>query len=378
MDSVNGIKMSIPQISLSLGQEEIQAVSQVIASGWITEGVIASEFSHRLNDYMKTPYGVFAPNGTLALFLGLAALGIGPGDEVLVPDITFIGSANAVLLAGAKPVFIEVNRYNFQLDVSKGGKLLSNKTRAIMPVHLFGMTANMDEVIAFAKQNNLFVIEDAAQAMGVRYRGRHAGTFGEVGCFSFFADKTITTGEGGYVICQDKAIYERMQILRNQGRIQRGSFIHRSIGFNLRFTDVQAAIGLTQLNKIHQFIEQKRTIMEWYKTGLDTVSGVDFLEIEPKSTFVPFREVLLCKDAHRLVSYLKGQGIQVRDFFYPLHKQPCFAYLGKEGVLDLRDKNYPNAVYGYKHGILLPIFPTLTENQVVYICEAIKHFYERK
>jgi len=246
-----------------------------------------------------------------------------------------------------------------------------------MPVHLYGMTANMAEIMAFARQHNLRVIEDAAQAIGVRYRGQHAGTFGDVGCFSFFADKTITMGEGGYVVCHDRTIHERLLFLRNQGRNDRGSFIHSAIGYNFRITDIQAAIGLAQLNKIDLIIKRKHTILDRYRHELDSVPQVHFLAIEPDSDYIPFRVILICDNAHQLIAHLIERGIQARTFFYPLHKQPCFAFLSREagGPLDLRDALYPNASFGYEHGLSLPIFPTLTEEQVRYICTTIKNFY---
>ena len=367
----------IPQIMLSFGDEEAQAACQVVESGWITEGAAAAEFSAMLNDYIGVPYGVFAPNGTLALFLGLAALGIGPGDEVLVPDITFIASANAILLAGAIPVFAEVNPDNYQIDMNQCGQLLTDRTRAVMPVHLYGMPADMTEVMRFARQNNLLVVEDAAQAIGVQYYGQYAGTFGETGCFSFFADKTITTGEGGYVVCRDREIYERLLLLRNQGRIKRSSYIHSAVGYNFRITDIQAAIGMVQLKKIDRIVEKKQEILEWYKERLSSADKVRFLTVQEGSNFIPFRIVILCEDASGLMAYLKNHGVQVRASFYPLHRQPCFAYLGKEngGPLDLGDDRYPNAVYSSEHGILLPAFPSLTKRQVASICRLIEEFY---
>lgn len=370
--------MTIPQVSPWLGEAELAAVGATIEDNWITEGPRSAEFSTKLNQLIGTPYGVFAPNGTLALCLGLLALGIGLGDEVLIPDITFIASANAVLLVGATPVFVEVNRYNFQIDVSKAEQLVTSRTRAIMPVHLYGLVANMTEVMAFAKRYSLFVIEDAAQAIGVKSEGQHAGSFGDVGCFSFFADKTITIGEGGYVTCKDKNIYERLLLLRNQGRLERGSFIHPAIGYNFRFTDLQAAIGLAQLVKLEKIIRRKLKILEWYYRQLAGLAEVTFLGLTPGSEYVPFRVILMCDQAHELMAYLSEQGIQCRTFFYPLHKQPCFVHLDKAqgGILDLDDKHYPNALYGYEHGVSLPVFPTLSEEQVIYICEHIRRCYQ--
>jgi perosamine synthetase len=314
--------MSIPQVFPWLGEEEQAAVLAAIAAGWITEGPRTAEFADQLNHLIGAPYGVFAPNGTLALVLGLLALGIGPGDEVLVPDTTFIASANAVCMVGATPAFVDVTLDNYQIDVGACERALTARTRAIMPVHLYGMVANMDAVLAFARAHDLLVIEDAAQAIAVRYRGQHAGTFGDVGCFSFFADKTITTGEGGYVVCRDDAVYERLRLLRNQGRIDRGSFIHPALGFNFRITDLQAALGLGQLRKLGAIIERKHTILGWYYERLCDVEQVQFLPVEPGSEFVPFRMVLLSERSHELMQYGARRGIQSRTFFSRLANLP--------------------------------------------------------
>ena len=191
--------MHVPQFSPWIGKEEIQAVAESIKSKWITEGPKSQLFSRKLLKLIGAKYGVFAPNGTLALYLALKAIGVGPDDEVLVPDFTFIASATTVEMAGAKPVFVDVNRDNFQIDLSGADKLVTKKTKAVMPVHIYGTVCDMDKVKRFAKKHDLLIIEDAAQAVGVHWRGKHAGTFGDVGCFSFFADKTITTAEGGGV-----------------------------------------------------------------------------------------------------------------------------------------------------------------------------------
>lgn len=369
--------MQIPQVSPWLGEDEQTAAAQAIADNWITEGPRCAAFSQQLNELMGAAYGVFAPNGTLALLLGLLALGIGPGDEVLVPDITFVGSATAVAMAGATPVFVEVTSHTYQIDIAACASALSPRTRAVMPVHLYGMCADMDAVMAFARQHGLFVIEDAAQAIGVRYRGQHAGTFGDVGCFSFFADKTITTGEGGYVVCRDAAVYERLRLLRNQGRLDRGSFVHQAIGYNFRITDVQAAIGLAQLAKLDQIIGRKQAILGWYKQELALVPDVRIVPVEPGSEYVPFRVIVLCPQAHDLMAYMSRAGVQPRTFFYPLHRQPCFAHLDKAqgGPLDLDDRHFPNAIRGYERGVSLPVFPTLSREQVHVVCDTIRAFY---
>ncbi|KAB8145766.1 DegT/DnrJ/EryC1/StrS family aminotransferase [Chloroflexia bacterium SDU3-3] len=369
--------MQIPQVSPWLGEEEQAAAAQAVADNWITEGPRCAAFSQQLNALMGAEYGVFAPNGTLALVLGLLALGIGPGDEVLIPDTTFIGSATAVAMVGATPVFVEVTRDTYQIDVASCAQALTPRTRAVMPVHLYGMCADMGAVMAFARQHGLLVIEDAAQALGVRYQGKHAGTFGDVGCFSFFADKTITTGEGGYVVCRDAAVHERLRLLRNQGRLDRGSFIHPAVGYNFRITDMQAAVGLAQLAKLDEIIRRKRAILGWYAHDLADLPEVQLLPVEPGSEHVPFRVIILANHAHDLMAHMGARGVQPRTFFYPLHRQPCFARLSRAqgGPLDLDDARFPNAIRGYERGVSLPVFPTLTREQVRYVCGAVRSFY---
>ena len=227
-----------------IGNEEHEAMKECFDANWITEGPKCKEFSERFLELTSARYGVFAQNGTLALYLGLRAAGVKHGDEVIVPNFTFIASANAVEMCGAKPVFVDINLEDLQIDITDCDRVLSKKTTAIMPVHLFGMAADMGEVMAYAVEKNLKVIEDAAQAVGVTWGGKHCGTFGDVGCFSFFADKTITMGEGGFVTTNNEKIYKKLLYLRNQGRLNRGSFVHPEMGYNFRITDFQAAMGL--------------------------------------------------------------------------------------------------------------------------------------
>lgn len=369
-------KVIIPQVCPWLGQAEAEAVTKVIENNWITEGQKSQEFSSKLNKLIGVPYGVFAPNGTLALVLGLMALGIKAGDEVLVPNITFIGSANAVLMLGAVPVFVEVENITFQINVKKAESLISERTRVIMPVHLYGGSCDMKEVMEFSLKHKLKVIEDAAQGIGVSYYGQHVGSFGDVGCFSFFADKTLTTGEGGYVVCKDKSIFDRLSLLRNQGRFDRGSFIHPAIGYNFRITDLQAAIGLVQLSKLDQIIERKRKIISIYTDLLKMVPQVHILGVKKGSTHVPFRCVLIAERAHELMKHLENNGIQSRNFFFPLHKQPCFNEELKTLQLPfLDDADYPNSNYGYENGLCLPAFPTLSYDDINYIADKVTEFY---
>lgn len=365
-------RSTIPQVQPWLTAEEEESVVAVLRSGWLTEGLLTRSFGERLNALTGAPYGVFAPNGTLALTLGLLALGIGSGDEVLVPDITFVASATAVLLAGAQPVFVDVQDESFQFDVDAARERITARTRALMPVHLYGSPCDMHAIGEFAAEHGLRVIEDAAQGIAVRFEGRHVGAIGDVGCFSFFADKTITTGEGGYVTCHDPEIYERLCYLRNQGRIDRGSFLHPAIGFNFRITDLQAAIGLVQLDRLETIVARKHAVYARYVDRLCEVQQVRFLARHPLGNHVPFRLVLLAERAQALMTWLAEHNVQTRSFFYPLHRQPCFG-----DHPDAR-RAFPVADRGYADGLCLPVHPTLVDEDVDYICTIIRAFYCKK
>lgn len=362
--------MKVPQFRPWVGDAEHAAMAPCFETGWLGEGKFADEFRERLLALTGARFGVFAPSGSMALYLGLWALGVGPGDEVIVPDFTFVSSATSVTLRGAQPVFVDVNPRNFQLDLSNADRLVTQRTKAIMPVHIYGTVADMDAVAAFASRHGLQVIEDAAQAINVRYHGRHAGTFGDIGCFSFFPDKTITTGEGGFAVTNDEAIYDRLVLLRNHGRRRSGSFVHEQLSFNLRITDMQAAMGLVQLSKLEEITRRKLAILQHYREGLEG-TGVTFFQPDPGAEWLPFRVTVLHPEAQELMAFLATKDIEPRTFFYPLHRQPAFAYMAdRHGG----DDEFPNSVYGYEAGVSLPTYPTITDAQVDYVCESIREF----
>ena len=368
--------MKINQFQPYLGDEEYKAIKSCFDDNWITEGPKSKEFSDKLLDLTGAKYGVFAQNGTIALYLGLRAIDIGPGDEVIVPNFTFIASANAVEMCGAKPVFVDINEDDLQINIEDCNRVLTKNTKAIMPVHIFGLCANMDEVMNFSKKHNLKVVEDAAQGIGITWDGKHCGTIGDVGCFSFFADKTITTGEGGYVTTNDENIYNKMLYLRNQGRLNRGSFIHPEIGYNFRITDIQAAIGLVQLNKLDDIIQKKLNILKTYEEELKDLKGIRILKPKSKSNHIPFRVVLICDEpVEELMKYFEKNTIETRSVFYPLHRQPCYKNLD-ESQYWLHDKTFSKSIYAYDHGVCLPSYPELEKNQIKYICDVIRKFYD--
>ena len=321
-----GTGMKIPQMKPFVGLEEYESIKECFETNWLTEGPKSKQFVAELCKIIGTKYGVLAPNGTLALYLGLRSLGIKEGDEVIVPNFTFIASATAVSMTGATPVFVDVELDSLQIDVQDCERVMTPQTKAIMPVHIYGGACDMTQVMNFAKKHSLLVIEDAAQAVGVNWGEKHCGSFGDVGCFSFFADKTITTVEGGFVCTDNEEIYKKLLLLRNQGRINRGTFIHPEIGYNFRMNDIQSAIGLKQLEKKEFIFRRKIENFNLYYERLKHNKNLNIILPKEESGFVPFRVAVMFNDkAAAIAKFLTSNGIETRTFFYPLHKQPCYS-----------------------------------------------------
>ena len=279
----------IKQVMPNIDQTEIEYLSQSVYDKWLTEGPKSKKFLKHIKEFTGSKYAVLAPNGTLGLFLGLLALDLPRGSEVIMPSFTFFASASSIVFAGLKPIFVDVDKDTFNMDVNKIETLITSNTSAIMPVHVYGHSANMSDIMSIAKKNNLKIIEDAAQAYGVSYKGRHCGVFGDVSMISFFADKTITMGEGAVVLTQNKSLYEKLLLLRNQGRPDSGTFIHQALGMNFRVTDMQCGVGLAQVEKYPATLKKKIEDYDLYFNLLKGVGDLKFLKVEKGSTFVPFR-----------------------------------------------------------------------------------------
>ncbi len=355
----------IPQIKPFVGKREVLEIADSISKGWLSGGPKLKEFESRVANFHKVKYGIGVCNGTQALYLGLKVLGIKKGDEVIVPDFTFIASANAVTWTGARPVFVDIDK-TLTIDSSKIEEAITERTKAIMPVHLYGKSANMDNIRKIADKYNLYIIEDAAQAFGIKYRGKSVGGIGDIGCLSFYADKVITTGEGGMVLTNDDGLARSVRILINQGRNGRGWYIHDYIGYNFRMTDIQAGIGLAQLSKF-EFIKKKK--MEIYNLYRKYLSNVKLR----KHSF--YRVVVEVDCAKKLLDFLVKNGIEVKRSFYPLHLQPC--YTEKYIVMIPDDERFPNSFNAYKKILTLPSSIDLEEKDIKYISSKIKEFYAK-
>jgi perosamine synthetase len=369
--------VKIPNFEPWLGQEEIDAVTDCILKNWITGGPKVKEFEEKIADLHKVKHAIACMNGTMALFMAIKSLELEPPFEVIVPDFTFIASANAVVLAGGTPVFCDVRKDTFNIDCKSARRVMTKNTKAIMPVHIFGQSAAMDEVMKLAQEKNLKVVEDAAQGVGVSFNGKPVGGIGDVGIISGYADKTICGGELGVVLTNNDTIAENSLCLKHQGRTGRGWYIHDKIGWNFRATDLQAAIMLVQLKKLPFIIHKKRYHEHVYRQMLSGVPQVSFPFEDQRSTSVPFRHNILVKDPVSLQKFLESKGIGIRQFFYPLHKQPCYddTKTGNGGMFRRDNSIFGNSEWANEHGLSLPSSVTLTEAQLVYICDAIKEFY---
>ena len=295
------MKYKISQVKPFINKRELLEIRNPIKNNFITEGPQSKKFLNKLLKITHSKYGVLAPNGTLAITVAIMSLGLNRGDEIIVPNFTFYGSYSAAILAGLKPVLCDVDKENFQINIESAKKIITLRTKAIMPVHIYGGSANMEEVLKFSKKYKLKVVEDAAQALGVRFKGKSAGSFGDVSAFSFYADKSITTGEGGLVVTNNKKIYTNLLLIRNQGRIKSGSFIHSNLGYNFRFNDLLASVGLAQLKKFDLIKKRKLEIYKQFQKNLQNLDEVKFFEPIKNSNFIPFRVPIIVKKFEFLI-----------------------------------------------------------------------------
>jgi len=364
------MKYKIPQLIPFIDNDELENSKKVIENKWLTEGPFSEEFLEMIKKFTGAKYAVLANNGTLALFLSLKAMGIDKDDEVIVSDFTFISSGSSIVFSGGIPVFADVDRGNLNIDIEEIEKKITDKTKAIMPVHIYGQAANMGPIIEIANRYNLKIIEDAAQGFGVYYERQHVGTLGNIGIISFFADKTITTGEGAVILTNDEETFIKLKCLRNHGRLNSGTFEHPFLGMNFRMTDLQSAIGVAQIKKFEKINRIKSRNYQLYKEKLINIKEIEFIKEEKYSNLIPFRMNILVMELENLITHLEENGIQTRKFFFPLHRQPCFNYLGYKSA------EFPISNELNMKGLCLPIYPDLKVEEIEYIADKIKSFYK--
>lgn len=369
----------IPVCEPCLNGNELRYVTEAVSTGWISSsGKYVSEFEKQFADYCDCKYGVAVCNGTIALHLALVSAGIGKGDEVILPTFTMIASAFAVCYTGAIPVFVDADKDSWNIDVEKIEEKITPRTKAIMPVHIFGKMCDMDSICALAKKYNLKIIEDAAEAHGATYHGKKAGSFSDIAAFSFFANKNITTGEGGMVVTNNKEIYDRARYFKNVCFPLDGprNYQHEDIGFNYRMSNVVAAIGLAQVEKADDYREMRIRNHQLYKKYLADVPGIIFQsDAEDNCLDVCWMNTIVIdpkKYGHtkdELIIYLKEQGIDTRLLFTGMHRQKAMKDYGCDCSGD-----YPVCEWLTENGFYLPSGSGLTESQILFICHTISEF----
>ncbi|MBC7232368.1 MAG: DegT/DnrJ/EryC1/StrS family aminotransferase [Chloroflexi bacterium] len=361
----------IPMAVPVLGNKELEYVTEAVRSGWISsQGRYVSEFEESFSAYCGVKYGIAVTSGTTALHLALVVLGIGPGDEVIIPPLTHIACANMITLTGARPVLVDCAWDTWGIDPAKIEEKITSRTKAIMVIHLYGHPVDMDPVLEIAEKYGLYVIEDAAEAHGAEYKGRRTGSLGHIACFSFYANKIITTGEGGMIVTDDPNLAAKARKLRDQAYEKERRFWHRELGFNYRMTNLQAAIGLAQIEKIDQFVNIRRRNAHLYNQLLNGIPG---LILPPEANWaknVYWMYSILVDDSFgmsrdELIAYLKSRNIDARPFFYPVHLQPLYAD-------QFKGESYPVAEELSSKGMNLPSGNELTEDEVRRIADTIK------
>lgn len=360
--------ISIAKIVFSKKEEE--AVLQVMRSSNLAQGKETERFEQEFAKYLNIKYAVAVSNGTVALHLSLLSLKLKPGDEVITTPFSFIASTSTILLAGLKPVFVDIKR-DFNIDVNKIEAKITPKTKAILPVHLFGNPCEMDVILSLAKKYNLAIIEDACQTHGAEYEGKKVGTFGTLSCFSFYATKNMTTGEGGMIVTNDKSLYEFLKKARNHG--SKRQYFHEFLGYNFRLTEMQATIGRIQLKKLDNFNKKRLENALFLNNLLKNIKGISLPQISDhkKQVFHQYT-IIVNKDfpitRDQLVSIFMKKGIGYGIFYpLPIHKQPAIKELGFEDHLPISEALS-------REVISLPIHPYLTKKDLKYIAQIIKKY----
>jgi len=370
----------IPVHEPSLGNEELNYVVDAVKSGWIGSagGEYLKEFEKKFAKYHRMKHAIATSNGTAALHVALKALGIGKGDEVIVPTLTFVATANAVVYCNAKPVFADSHPEYYNIDPSKIEEVITPKTRAIIPVHLYGHPCDMDWIRDIAEDHDLYIIEDVSQAHGAEYKGKKLGTFGDIACFSFYGNKIITTGEGGICLTNDDKLAEKIRLLINHGKNPIKHFWHDVIGFNYRMTNLQAAIGVAQINKLDKYISKKRKIAKWYEESLKELEEEELIKLYPEMKWakcVYWLYSILIEDKFDVTrdtigKNLEEKGIETRPFFYPIHTMPIYK--------DSKSSNLSVAEEIARKGISLPSGVKLDKEEIEIVSNEIKALHYSK
>ncbi|MFH0869427.1 MAG: DegT/DnrJ/EryC1/StrS family aminotransferase [archaeon] len=371
-DNVNKIKdaskREIPLSSPLIEDDDIKAVTDVLKTRWLSLGPKLPEFEERFAKYIGTKYAVALNSGTSALHLAVKALGIGPGDEVIVTPYTFIASVNCVLYEGAKPVFADIDPVTFNIDLKKVEEKITSKTKAIIPVDVFGRPSDKEAISRIAKKHNLKVIEDSAEALGAEYKGKKVGTFGDCAIFAFYPNKQITTGEGGMLVTDSKDIYELCLSYRNQGRAVNSKWLdHERIGYNYRLSDINCALGISQLKKIDIILKKREQVAAEYTKRLSKIDGIKApLGSDAERKVSWFVYVIQVEQRERFMEELIKRGVQCSPYFPSIHLMSFYrkSFGTKEG-------DFPVCERISKTTLALPFHTAMSKEDIAYVCDKV-------
>lgn len=365
----------IPVAEPVLDGNERAYVLECLESGWISgSGKFVDAFEKEFAEFCGVSHAIAIANGTAALHVALVALGINSSDEVIVPDLSYIASANAVAYCGARPVFADVDSRTWTLNPQDAARKITSRTKAIMPVHLYGHPCDMGPILELARAHNLYVIEDAAEAHGARYEQRGVGSFGHIAAFSFYGNKIITTGEGGMVVTDDAELAGEVRLFKGQGMDVARRYWFPVVGYNYRMTNIQAAIGLAQLERINWFIERRREVAAWYTDALENLPLTTSIEASWAESVYWLYSICVAEeiDRDRLMIQLSDYGIETRPFFYPLHEMPPY----RDHSIDVQTLRVTMDVAA--RGINLPSSASLSQQDVEYIAHALRVCLEKQ
>lgn len=367
-------RVYLPVSEPNLGEKELKYVSECVLTGWVSSaGKYVTQFEQMFAEFCGTRYGISSSSGTTALHLALLSLGIGPGDEVIVPSFTFISTANAVVFTGATPVFVDSDIQTWNISAHEIEKAVTVRTKAIIPVHIYGHPADMAPILDIADRYNLAVVEDAAEAHGALYKGKKTGSLGDMGIFSFYGNKTITTGEGGMLVTDNKELADKARILRDHGMDPENRYHHYVLGYNYRMTNIQAALGVAQMERIDQIVQQKCTNAVFYNDALGEIPGIT---LPPQAEWakniywlysILIDEKSFGMSAGRLAAMLKIKSIETRPLFLPVHQQPIY---------DTK-QHLPVCEYLSSSGLSLPSSVNIDINEIGRIAWEIKNIRKK-
>jgi perosamine synthetase len=367
----------INQFEPYLGEEEKKELMEVIDSGWFTEAKKTRELEKQFATFVGRKYAVLTTSGTAALFIALKALGLEKNDEVIVPDLTFVASPNSVDLAGGKVSLVDINKKNLGLDLEKTERLITPKTKGIMPVDFNGRAPDLLNLQEIAKENNLFVVEDACHTIGSFYQGKHMGFFSDIGIFSLSTPKIITAGQGGVLVTDDSELYEKIRMIKDFGRDvdkkhnMKNAFDHVTMGYNFKFTEFQAAVGIAQMRKLPKRIEHKKRMFRIFKEELENIAEIEFIETDLNNVIPWFNDILLPNQTIRdgLIDHLQEVDIGSRMFYPPIHELNPYSHVNG----DFRNTNEMS-----ERGVWLPSSAFLTDDDIIRVCVEIKKFMKNQ